>query len=122
MMQAPHKFKYIHSSFHPDGKNAYVTRINFFVGQYHDQEDHLDFPKPVTEKVAVYTVEAYLSTPLTKEFFERGFDGFGDWTEFNTEILSTENRQPIRGDLMGSNIYLEDLQKNGSTIEIFTGS
>lgn len=102
---------------HASSTDAYVTQVNFFVGQYDDLEDFINFPKPVTEKEAVHAIEAYLSTPLTKEFFDHGFDGFKDWTQF----MSTENRNPIRGDLMGSNIFLEDLQKDGSVLQVFTG-
>jgi len=52
-----------------------VVAVNFDISYSKDHSHCLTFCPPVTEKVAVKTVEAFLSRPMTKEFFDLVEDG-----------------------------------------------
>jgi len=98
---------------------AIVRSVTFNISQFRKYTHEIAFPEPVTEKRAIEAVEAYLSQPLTKHYYERIKDDTFDepeWDEVKEFFL-------CRGEALTDSLFLgrATIDANGQ-LRLFTGS
>ena len=102
-----------------DIKEKKIKKITFAVGRYGKHTHTITFVEKFTEEEAIEHVEAFLSKPLTDDYFNLLGDDF-----FASDIERARKNCRIRGDCLGDAFFLEiidKLEEEGS-YEIVTGS
>lgn len=96
-----------------------ISKVRFDISRYGKFEDSLEFSPPVSEKVAIEAVEAYLSRPLTKDYFEKIK---GDMFHDNLPWDEAKEDYKCRGDCLTDCKFLEAIYLNGGEMTFFIGS
>jgi hypothetical protein len=100
-------FHYIvDSQFIQFSDNKYITEVTFAMDRYSLYYATLKFPNPKTEHQTIHHVERFLNKPISENYFHN--INKNNQYSFNFEHLK-ENHYSVRGDLLGSCIYLEEL-------------
>lgn len=113
-----HKFEYIESEefVKPDEKRKNVTGVIFETGRYGINTKQINMEK-TTERGAIRAVEEWLSEPLSEEELKE-LKETGDVFDKNKKL----EEYKCRGDALGDCIYLEEIVREGSVIELICGS
>ena len=107
-------FKYIRCDCCEMKPESYITQVTFDISRYGAYQSSIKFIEPVTEEEAIEAVEKYLSTSVSKEYFDEIKDDI-----FNTDLIwdSPDFKQyyKCKGDFLGDCKFLEriySLSKN----------
>ena len=99
-------FKY-YKVIRSDNKSKLVEKITFDISRYRKYTHTIEFSEPVTKSYAVKQVEAWLSVPVSQEYF----DLVGDDCDWNWDEIKEDT---VRGDLLGAATalsYFEPVEK-----------
>lgn len=96
-----------------------VNLVKFEISRYGKFEESLTFDSPVSEKTAIEAVEAYLSEPLTKLYFENIKEDM-----FHNDLPWEEAKEyyQCRGDCLTDARFLERVYYNDGTMSFAIGS
>jgi hypothetical protein len=112
-------FTYVNSLGHPyDDQELTVTSVTFYISRYATYDHTIAFDAPVTEAVAIEAVEAYLSEPITEEFYQQIKDDLFHQYEWKEAQKYFE----CRGDCLTDCRFLERTTVNMGNLKFFIGS
>ena len=87
----------------------YITKVVFNISRYGKNVSSLSFPKKQTEDYAITQVEAYLSQPITRSYFDtiKG-DLFNRDLKFEDLVKYDYH---CRGDLLTDSVFLNRIER-----------
>jgi len=103
-----------------DDAEKYIRNIAFNISRYGDHVEIISFKEPVTEKTAIEAAEAFLSKPVTEEYYEMVKE---DLCDSETPWEQAKHQYANRGALLTDCRFLESLDDDGDgNVTISCGS
>ena len=104
-MQTENTFEYEKSEVKLKHGTKYVEKITFAIDRFGNFTQTIKFSKKKTERKAISEIEAWLSRPITEEYFRKLENTF-PYTDLRFSELDRRGYL-TKGDLLGGCIFLE---------------
>jgi hypothetical protein len=118
--QPENGFRYINSLYREYSTEPLnITSVEFDISRYGEFTESIIFDSPVSEKKAIEIVEAYLSEPLTEEYFNKIKSDM-----FHDDLPWEDAKQTYhcRGDCLTDARFLEDVDVTDGVLTLLIGS